>query len=327
MIKNTVYYHTASHEIKKVYTNLDELPSEYVRIKFLYCGICGGDYSYYVGRRTDYPVSLGHEWIGEIISVGNSVKMLKEGMYVVTDLNYRCGQCDYCKNGQSHLCRKNNISLFSNRGFAKYANIHYSYLYPISNLEWLPRACLIEPLSCVLHALQKLEICPNVPLLLCGGGSIGMLMCFYLVRVMHCSQIYVAEKNIIRLNNLIEHFSVKKFDINKNIAFDSVIDCTNSISGAMLALNMVKPGGDICIMSHLYGLETSFIYENICKKELNASFPLRNGNFNNLNTAIELVQKLWTIDDDCMIKIYNDIELAFEEKEFCSCNKQVISLN
>lgn len=326
MIKNIVYNHTAPYEIKKVYTNLDEPTNEYVSVEFLYCGICGGDYSYYMGRRTDYPVSLGHELIGKIIMTGDDVRTLENGMYVVTDFNYRCGKCDYCASGRSHLCKKNNLSLFSNRGFAKYANIHYSYLYPVSFLEWLPRACLIEPLSCVLHALQKFEICPETPILLCGGGSIGMLMCFCLTRVMHCHHIYIVEKNIARLNNLITHFPVKKFDVYENAIFDLVIDCTNSIQGVTLALNLVKSGGNICIMSHLYGLNTSFIYESICKKELNASFPLRNGDFSNINTAIELVQKLWTIDDDCMIQVYNNIEHAFKEKDFSSCNKQVISL-
>lgn len=327
MINNIIYYHTSPFTIEKTYTYLDELPSGYLLIKFLYCGICGGDYSYFLGRRRDYPVSLGHEWIGEVIQVNDDINSIKIGDHVVTDFNYRCEECDYCTSGRSHLCCNNNVGLFSNRGFACYANIHHSYLYPISNLEWLPRACLVEPLSCVLHAMQLFKISLDTPVLLCGGGSIGMLMCFYLTRVMNHRQVYLTEKNDARLANLIKYFKVQKFDSYTSNLFNDVIDCTNSIDGIAFAINSVKKGGNICIMSHLYGLDTSFIYETICKKELYTIFPLRNGNTNNINIAIEFIQKFWTLDDDCMIQIYNDVIEAFEDKEFSSCNKQIISLS
>lgn len=327
MTKNTIYFHTAPSVIRKMCHPLNAPSKEYVCVQFLYCGICGGDFSYYLGRRSNYPVSLGHELIGKIISIGENVKTLKKGTYVITDFNYRCGQCEYCVSDRSHLCIKNDISFFSNRGFAQYANIHNNYLYPVSNLEWWPRACLIEPLSCVLHALQKFRNSLNTPILLCGGGSIGMLFCFYLTRVLHFHDIYIIEKNVNRINNLVKCFQINKYDINDNMFFDTVIDCTNSIDGVLLALNLIKRGGNICIMSHLYGLNTSFIYENICKKELNATFPLRNGNSENIIKATEFIQKLWTKDDDCMIQLYNNIENAFEEKEYSPCNKQVIDLS
>lgn len=327
MKKNIVYYHTAPYSIKKVYTEFEELPKDYVRVRIQYCGICGGDYSYYIGRRTDYPVSLGHEWVGKIIEVGCNVKNFSLGMSVVTDFNYRCGECEYCRSKRSHLCMKNNIQHFSNRGFAQYADVHYHYLYAIPEIKWMPRACLIEPLSCVIHALQNFNIDFSKPVLLCGGGSIGMLICFYLTRRMSYQNIYVAEKNQSRLEMLIEQFGVKRYDANSHLCFDIVIDCTNDSDGLSTALSLTNVGGNICIISHLYGESTSFIYENICKKELHAFFPLRNGDVSNIITAIDLIRDLWCPDDDRMIEVYSDVESAFSNKNRSQFNKQVILLN
>lgn len=325
-MNNIVYYHTAPFKIKKLTTTLKNLHDEYVRVKFLYCGICGGDYSVYLGRKNKYPVSLGHEWVAKIIQVGNSVKNFTENMYVVSDFNYRCGECYYCKNNNSHLCKDNDLNKFTNRGFALCADIHYSYLYTIPSIDWLPRACLVEPLSCVLHIFEQFEVTDSEPILLCGGGSIGMLICFYLTRIKNHKRIYILENNIERLNKILKCFPVTEYSDKLNIQFNTAIDCTNSVEGLKVALDIINYGANICIMSHLYGLDTAFVYECICKKELRPVFPLRNGKKNNMNTAIDLIIHYWQQSDDCMLQIYNNIHTAFEEKSNSNCNKQIVSL-
>lgn len=94
----------------------------------------------------------------------------------------------------------------------------------------------------------------------------------------------------------------------------------------MLALKATEPGGRICIMSHLYGLDTSFIYEEICKKELCAFFPLRNGEVTNMKDAIDFIALYWKRTYDCLIHIYDKIESAFEDKATSPWNKQVIQI-
>lgn len=326
MLKNIIYRHTAPYTIEKLSEPLDAPSDGYVSVRFLYCGICGGDYSYYLGRRCEYPVSLGHEWIGIVTALGRAVSGLQVGSFVVTDFNYRCGKCTFCATGRSHLCVHNNNSLFSNRGFAKYANIHSNYLHPITKLAQTARGCLVEPLSCVIHAFKESHICANTPILICGGGSIGMLFCFYMSRFLHYEQIYVAEANEARLEKLIQQFHVKRYRATDSITYDTIIDCTNSVEGMRMALDAAVPGNKMCIMSHLYGLETSFLYERICQKELHVTFPLRNGEPINLNTAIELIQNYWITSDDCMIQIYDDVVTAFREKKQSPCNKQIICL-
>lgn len=326
ILQNIIYRHTAPYTIEKFSESLAAPAEGYVSIRFLYCGICGGDYSYYLGRRANYPVSLGHEWIGVVTAIGPGINGINLGSFVVTDFNYRCGTCTFCATGRSHLCVQNDIALFSNRGFSSFANIHYNYLHPINYLEKTARGCLMEPLSCVIHAFKESHICSDAPILICGGGGIGMLFCFYMSRILHYQQIYVAESNEARLKKLIQQFHVNRYQPTDSITYDTIIECTNSIEGMHLALDAAVPGNKMCIMSHLYGLDTSFFYEHICQKELHAVFPLRNGDAINLDTAINLIQNYWTASDDCMLQIFNDVNTAFERKKQSPCNKQIIRL-
>ena len=325
MIKknNIIAILTEPYKFELIVKNMPFVQDDYVLVEYLYCGICGGDYSAYCGYRQTYPISLGHEFIAKVISVGDSVKTIMQGQYVVSDFNYRCGSCAYCDSKQSHLCTKNDIGLFSNRGFSKYATIHSSYLAVIEPPNYLPRACLIEPLSCVIHACQTMNIKSGTHILLCGGGGIGMLFCFLLSRVFQNIEITIAEINQQKMEFLCKHFGVKSY-CPQNNKHDLIIDCSNSISGLKFSLNNAYQGERICIMSHLYGLETSFVYEQACKKELRCYFPLRNGEKTNLFTATHYIKNFWTSEDDVMLCIYDNIETAFKEKSSNSFCKQII---
>ena len=324
---NVVAIFTEQYKIELEKAPMPVLKDGYVCVEYLYCGICGGDYSVYRGYRHSYPISLGHEFVGKVISVSPSVKNLIEGQYVVSDFNYRCNECCYCLEGKSHLCVSNDIGHFSNRGFAKYASIHSSYLVAIQPPEYLPRACLIEPLSCVIHACHEVSINSKLQMLICGSGGIGMLFCFILLRVYNNINVTVAETNLLKLDLLCKHFAVQKYLPTNQKKYDLIIDCSNSINGLQFALDKAKRGSNICIMSHLYGLETSFVYEQACKKELHCSFPLRNGEQSNLLVAADLIKKHWTQEDDEMLTIYDNVDIAFKEKASSPYCKQIVCLS
>lgn len=324
MNKNVIALFTKPHKIELFWHSISIPHAEYVCVEYLYCGICGGDYSVYCGYRSTYPMSLGHEFVARVISVGKSVTNIHPGQYVVSDFNFRCKECTYCKTSQSHLCLKNDVGLFSNRGFAGYANIHASYLLPIHPPDYLPRACLIEPLSCVIHACDVAAIQQGMKILVCGGGGIGMLFCFLLRRVYKNISITLAEKNPQKSMSLCKHFATEKYTVDTADEYDLVVDCSNSVSGLEFSLDKAHRGGKVCIMSHLYGLDTSFVYEQTCKKELHCSFPLRNGEKNNLLLAVEYIDKYWSREYDDMLTIYDDIEAAFKEKEDNPFCKQIV---
>lgn len=322
--KNIIAMFTEPNKVKLIKNSMPAVEEEYVHIEYLYCGICGGDYSVYRGYRQSYPVSLGHEFVARVISVGQSVKNIHPGQYVVSDFNYRCNECIYCKTNRSHLCIKNDIGLFSNRGFARYATVHSSYLVAIKPPEYLPRACLIEPLSCVIHACNTAVIHQGMNILICGGGSIGMLFCFLLRSIYEDINVTLAEKNQNKSKLLCKKFLLQPYGSSSNKDYDLIVDCSNSIAGLKFALDCAQRGNRVCVMSHLYGLDTTFVYEQACKKELRCLFPLRNGERINLLLAAEYIDQYWLNEYDDMLIIYDDIVAAFKEKEGSPFSKQIV---
>jgi L-iditol 2-dehydrogenase len=170
-----------------------------------------------------------------------------------------------------------------------------------------------------------LLIKPDNHILLVGGGSIGSMFVFYLTSCLRCRYVAVSEKIGRRAQNLKDCFGIN-ISVEENIPYDLVIDCSNDPDGTLQALHAAKPGGSICIMSHLYGLDTSFIYEEICRKELRPCFPLRNGQPKNLRQAISCIAEYWDPFFDQLIHVYDDLNTAFAEKEHSPWNKHVVKM-
>lgn len=330
-MRNRGYLLTAAGNFQLVERDLpNELPEHSVLLQIEYCGICGGDYSCYLGRRPEYPKSLGHEFVGTILSIGREVQAFEVGDFVISDLNYRCGKCTYCATGKSHLCTSNNIERFSNRAFFQYMVIDETYLYHIKMpSSLLYRAALIEPLSCVIHSYDQIKAFDWKTILINGCGSIGTLFCFYLKNILRDCDISVYDVNTHRSAALSNFFGVKCVSSLSEESFDGVYECTNSTVGIEYSLQSVKRGGAFCVLSHLYGEQTSFVYETICKKELRPVCPLRNGTPANVSAAIEYIETLWTPLLDSLIGIYafDSLPDVFRAKGQIKFNKQVIKIH
>ena len=71
------------------------------------------------------PLTLGHEFAGTIISIGESVTTFKVGDRVTVDPNNGCSLCDDCHKGCYHLCLKgginNTIGIFRDGGWSTHA--------------------------------------------------------------------------------------------------------------------------------------------------------------------------------------------------------------
>lgn len=326
MPQNIVSYLKSAHNFINVSTELpNDIPLNYVRVKYLYCGICGGDYSRFLGYRSNYPISLGHEFVAEVLDYNCNVSLdYTIGDFVVSDFNYRCMKCEYCIQNKTHLCKQNDISLFTNRAFSLYADIHYSYLIKTNILKkYIYRATCIEPLSCVIHAINHYDVSQLNSILVYGTGNIGMLCAFYLSCCMK-KNVYIYDINNIKQAHISKLFSCKQAQ--PNFSYDLIIEATNNPNGLLECISNSAYNQRICSFSHLYGQETSGIYETLVKKESIAYFPLRNGAKNNLEIADKYIIDNWISDYDKLFKIYktNDINHPFEEKSICNHPKQII---
>ncbi|NGY64029.1 S-(hydroxymethyl)mycothiol dehydrogenase [Lentzea sp. NEAU-D13] len=82
----------------------DPGPGEAV-VKVQACGVCHTDLHYREGGINDeFPFLLGHEAAGVVESVGEGVKDLEPGDFVVLNWRAVCGTCRACKRGKPWYC-------------------------------------------------------------------------------------------------------------------------------------------------------------------------------------------------------------------------------
>lgn len=68
---------------------------------------------------------MGHEFTGEVVETGESVKTVKKGDHIVTPFTVSCGECFYCSHGFSSRCEKSQLfgSKALDGGQAEFARI------------------------------------------------------------------------------------------------------------------------------------------------------------------------------------------------------------
>jgi threonine dehydrogenase-like Zn-dependent dehydrogenase len=123
------------------------------------CGICGTDLHIidgdYPAART--PIVPGHEIAGTIVARGQAARHLEEGVFVVVDPVVECGYCDQCRSGRTNLCVNwQGYGVTEPGGFAEFVRVRAVDVEPIPPSvphEW---ATLVEPVSCALHALDRI---------------------------------------------------------------------------------------------------------------------------------------------------------------------------
>lgn len=164
------------------------------------CGVCGTDLHIY---RNEYmarlPLIPGHELAGVIIEVGKAVADFRRGDRVAVDPNLYCGRCYFCRNQQANHCLNwQGIGITRSGGFAEYVAAPARACYRLPDNLTDGEAAFIEPLSCVVHALNRLRVYPADEVLIFGAGPMGLLL-VQALRHSGASQVVVVEKQPERL--------------------------------------------------------------------------------------------------------------------------------
>ncbi len=83
-------------------------------VKITSTAICGSDLHLYNGfvPTMEKGDILGHEFMGEVVEVGRSVKKLKVGDRVVVPFPIACGVCFTCRSGATSLCENSNPNAY-----------------------------------------------------------------------------------------------------------------------------------------------------------------------------------------------------------------------
>ncbi len=76
-----------------------------VMVRFEAAGICHTDLNFASGAFPHaFPVILGHEGIGRVVSCGSAVTRFAPGDRVVPFVIPHCGKCAYCRSGRTNFC-------------------------------------------------------------------------------------------------------------------------------------------------------------------------------------------------------------------------------
>lgn len=128
---------------------IPEFGEEEVLIKVSACAVCRTDLHVCDGdlKEPKLPLIPGHEIVGTISALGNSVKDLQVGDRVgVPWLGYTCGECEYCKKGSENLCSTARFTGYEiDGGYAEYTVANQHFVFPInssmSDVEVAPLLC------------------------------------------------------------------------------------------------------------------------------------------------------------------------------------------
>jgi 2-desacetyl-2-hydroxyethyl bacteriochlorophyllide A dehydrogenase len=186
---------------------LQEVPepaikSNEVLVKVRACGICGSDVHGSMGLtgRRIAPMTMGHEFSGEINRVANPASQFKPGDRVIVEhLNF-CGNCPACLRGSTNLCL--NKSFFGvltvDGAFAEYIAV------PEKLLRRMPAVCtyeigaMTEPYSVAYSAVQKAGDLKNKNIFIVGTGTIGLCI-LQIVKLQNPKTILVSDLSENRL--------------------------------------------------------------------------------------------------------------------------------
>jgi len=174
-----------------------------VLVKVRKAAICGTDVHIYKwdawSQRTIVPpMTIGHEFVGEIVEVGSEVTGLEVGQLVSAEGHVVCGKCRWCITGYQHLCRATRgIGVNRDGVFAQYAAI------PATNV-WLCDRNLPEnilsiqdPLGNAVHTALSFNV-QGEDVLVTGAGPIG-IMSVPILKMTGARNIVVTDVNPARL--------------------------------------------------------------------------------------------------------------------------------
>ncbi|HSJ09161.1 MAG TPA: alcohol dehydrogenase catalytic domain-containing protein [Longimicrobiales bacterium] len=219
-------------------------------IRVTACGLCGSDaLDWYVARKA--PVVLGHEPVGVVTDVGDSVANVWYGDRVWVHHHGACMSCDECDRRLWSNCATWRATQLEPGGFAEYARVPAPNV--ASDVLRIPghmsdeTATFIEPAACCLRALEKARPVTGDRVLVVGLGAMGLLIT-RLARTIGCHRIFgtdfIAERRALA-------------DAAGAVAFDAASDWPAQLQrltgGRGADVVIVTPGTPAAVMAGISG--------------------------------------------------------------------------
>jgi len=224
---------------------------------------CGTDFKVwkqgYHARMIVPPAIFGHELAGVVVEAGTSVRdKYPVGMRVVAANSAPCNVCFFCRKNKANLCED---LVFNNGAYAEYALIPSRIVR--ENLIEIPphldfmEAAMVEPLACVLRAVQETGVESGDTAVVIGCGPIGLQFVRVLssrgARVIalgkRSSQTKAAERlganATVEISKVEDVVGAVRDLTHRRLGADAVIEAVGTAATWQWALQMVRCGGTV----------------------------------------------------------------------------------
>src|SRR3954453_23200905 len=165
-------------------------------------GICGTDlhiesWDPWAARTIKPPLTIGHEFVGEIVEVGSNVDDFRPGDLVSGEGHVVCGRCRHCLAGRRHLCaRAIGLGVGRDGAFTQYVVLPMTNVWhhwPGVNEEV---AAIFAPFGNAVYTALAFAVLGE-DVLVSGAGPIG-LMAIAVARHAGARHVVVSEPNAFR---------------------------------------------------------------------------------------------------------------------------------
>lgn len=239
-------------------------------VKIEACAVCGSDLKAYNSGnpRLQPPIVMGHEFVGQVVKVGEDVAGLDNNERIVMATSVGCGDCHYCNKGWTNLCvNLAPMGFHFNGGMAEYMIVP-SQAIVNGHVVKVPAglnpdiAALAEPLSCAVNCIEKCGIKEGETVLVMGAGPMGILNAC-VARHAGAGRIIMTEVNGTRLEQA-GRFNIDLLvdpagtDLQSLLhketggkGVDVVIVTAPSAAPQEEALRLVRKNGTVCLFASL----------------------------------------------------------------------------
>ncbi len=254
-----------------------------VKIKVKYAGICGSDIHTYEGHyKVAFPVTLGHEFAGEIVEVGPGVQSFKVGDRVTSETTFSvCGQCPYCQTEDYNLCsERRGLGTQQDGGFAEYVLAREESLHLLPDNVDFRSTAMTEPLACTHHALAKTTISEGDLCVVIGPGPIGLLAAQVaksrganvMITGLNHDKIRLEKARTLGIDYIVNGEETDVDEVVKELTngkgADVVLECSGAVKAANQGLKLLRKKGQYSQVGIFAASEIPFDLEKIIQKEI-----------------------------------------------------------
>lgn len=208
-MRSAIYY--GPHDVRIEDVPEPEVGPGQVKLRVAHNGVCGSDLHEYFAAATfvpvephpqtgiKAPVTLGHEFSGTVVAVGEGVTDVAVGDRAAVRPTYSCGACASCRAGAPNTCRVLAFHGLSGPGggLSEYTVVDAGMVFPLPEGVSLEMGALVEPMAVSYHAVKLSGIQPGQVAIIAGLGPIGVGL-FFALRALGVTDIIASDPSTAR---------------------------------------------------------------------------------------------------------------------------------